>query len=325
MRLSRINIVAALVVCVAFVSSGCNSETSGKSKGPYRITCTVGMITDIVRQVAGDKADVEGIIGEGVDPHLYQATRSDINKLMAADIVFYNGLMLEGKMADALVKVGRKRPVYAATEFVDKSRLLEPPEFDGHHDPHLWMDPTLWKKCAETIAKTLGEFDPANKSHYFKNYERYAQQIDKLHEYAQKSLSTIPEKSRVLVTAHDAFNYFARAYDLEVKGIQGISTESEAGLKDINQLVDLLVQRGIRAVFVESSVSDKNVKALVEGAAAKGGKVTIGGTLFSDAMGRPGSYEGTYIGMIDHNVTKITRALGGKAPQKGMQGKLSGG
>ena len=325
MKLSRINIVAGLVACIAAVSSGCNTESHGKSKGPYRITCTVGMITDIVRQVAGDKAQVEGIIGEGVDPHLYQATRSDINKLMAADIVFYNGLMLEGKMADALVKVGRKRPVYAATEFVDESLLLEPPEFDGHHDPHLWMDPTLWKKCAGTVARTLGEFDPANKSYYFANYERYAQQIDALHEYAKKSLATIPEKSRVLVTAHDAFNYFARAYDLEVKGIQGISTESEAGLKDINRLVDLLVQRGIRAVFVESSVSDKNVRALVEGAAAKGGKVTIGGTLFSDAMGKPGSYEGTYIGMIDHNVTTIARALGGKAPKKGMQGKLSGG
>jgi len=290
---------------------------------PYRIVCTIGMVTDIARNVAGDKAVVEGIIGEGVDPHLYQATRSDISKLLSADVLFYNGLMLEGKMSDALIKVARKRPVYAVTELVDEKLLLEPPEFAGHFDPHLWMDVSLWTKCTEMAARTLGEFDPPNADHYMQNYKGYAAKLTELDVYAKKVLSTIPEQSRVLVTAHDAFNYMARAYGLQVEGIQGISTESEAGISDINRLVDLLAAREIKAVFVETSVSEKNIRSLIEGARARGHQVTIGGKLFSDAMGKPGTYEGTYVGMIDHNVTTIARALGGEAPEKGMQGRLN--
>ncbi len=318
-----------LAAAVLGHACGCTARSEGqaeeKLRYPYRVTCTVGMITDIVRQVAGDRAVVEGIIGEGVDPHLYQATRSDIKKLLDADVVFYNGLMLEGKMSDDLVKVGRKRPVHAVTELIDKSLLLAPPEFAGHHDPHVWMDPTLWKKCTEMVAETLGadDFDPANRDYYRANYRAFAEQLDALHAYAQQTLATIPAQSRVLVTAHDAFNYFARAYNLEVRGIQGISTDSEAGLADINRLVELLVQRSVRAVFVESSVPEKNVRALVEGADSRSHAVKIGGTLFSDAMGAAGTYEGTYVGMIDHNVTVIARALGGEAPEKGMSDKLS--
>jgi manganese/zinc/iron transport system substrate-binding protein len=290
---------------------------------PFTVVCTVGMVTDIVRQVAGERATVEGIIGEGVDPHLYQATRGDFATLLKADIVFYSGLMLEGKMTDALVKVARKRPVYAVTEEIDPSALLEPPEFAGHHDPHVWMDASLWKKCTEAVAVALAEFDPAGAESYRANYERYAKELDRLHDYARQTLATIPGDRRVLVTAHDAFNYFARAYDLQVEGIQGISTASEAGIADINRLVDLLVERKVPAVFVETSVSEKNVRALCEGASSRGHQVVVGGMLFSDAMGRPGTYEGTYIGMIDHNVTTIARALGGSAPPRGMQGKLS--
>lgn len=303
-------------------TAGCDSSEKKGPQYPYKVTCTVGMVADIVRQVAGDKAAVEGIIGEGVDPHLYQATRADVGKLLGADVVFYSGLMLEGKMSDALIKVGRKRPVFAVTELLDESLLLEPPEFQGHFDPHLWMDASLWKKCTEMVAESLGQFDAPNAATYRASYERYAKELDALHEYAKKSIATIPRPQRVLVTAHDAFNYFARAYDIEVRGIQGISTESEAGIADINRLVQMLVDRKIKAVFVESSVSDKNVRALCEGAASRGHTVAIGGTLFSDAMGKTGTYEGTYIGMIDHNVTIITRALGGQAPPRGMQGKL---
>ncbi len=306
-----------------FVAS---APAAGEIKSyPYTVTCTTGMVTDIVRQIAGDKAVVEGIIGEGVDPHLYTATRGDVAKLLQADIVFYSGLMLEGKMADALIKVGRKRPVYAVTELVDETLLLEPPEFKGHFDPHLWMDVTLWKKCTEMVARTLSEFDSAHADHYQQNYQRYAAKLDKLHHYAKEVLATIPPKGRIMVTAHDAFNYLGRRYGLEVRGIQGISTESQAGIEDINQLVQLLVDRKIQAVFKETSVSEKNVTALVEGAQSRGHEVVIGGSLFSDAMGKPGTYEGTYIGMIDHNVTTITRALGGSAPERGMQGKLSEG
>lgn len=314
-----------LLLAALPLSAGCDKPNEARpASGRTRITCTVGMINDIVKRIAGDKADVSGIIGEGVDPHLYQATRSDVVALMEADLVFYNGLMLEGKMSDTLVKVAQKKPVEAVTEAIEPNLLLSPPEFAGHHDPHVWMDPSLWKSCARHIARVLSERDVTNKAFYEANLASLVADMDGLNAYAKTAIGTIPDRSRVLITAHDAFNYFSRAFGLEVHGIQGISTDSEAGIADINRLVDLIVARQIKAVFVESSVSDKNVRALIEGAAAKGHTVTIGGTLFSDAMGKPGTYEGTYIGMIDHNVTTITRALGGEAHQTGMNGKLTG-
>ncbi|MFQ5491235.1 MAG: metal ABC transporter solute-binding protein, Zn/Mn family [Phycisphaerae bacterium] len=320
----RVVVTVGFAVALGTSTSERAQAVEGPDRRPYAVTCTTGMVADIVRQVAGDQAKVAGIIGEGVDPHLYQATRSDIALLLRADIVFYSGLMLEGKMADSLIKVARKRAVFAVTELVDESLLLEPPEFKGHYDPHLWMDPGLWKKASEMVAVTLAEeFDPSMADTYRANYQAYASQLDALDGYARKVLATIPQQKRVLVTAHDAFNYLARAYGLEVRGIQGISTESEAGIEDINRLVNLLVERKIAAVFVETSVSQKNVRSLIEGARSRGHQVVIGGLLFSDAMGKPGTYEGTYIGMIDHNVTTIARALGGQAPKGGMQGRLS--
>jgi manganese/zinc/iron transport system substrate-binding protein len=306
---------------VGLATTGCGAETSSNS--PYKITTTVGMVTDIVRQVAGDKAVVTGLIGEGVDPHLYKPTRSDVAALLQSDIVFYVGLMLEGKMADTLVRVARGgKPVYAVTELIDEKYLLEPEGLAGHYDPHLWMDVPAWSRCVEAVAQALSEFDAAHAGYYRANAARYRAELDKLDEYARRTIATIPDKSRVLITAHDAFNYFGRAYGLNVMGIQGISTESEAGLQDINRLVDFIVENDIGAVFVETSVPDKNVRALIEGARARGKTVVIGGSLFSDAMGPPGSYEGSYIGMIDHNVTTIARALGGQAPARGMNGKL---
>lgn len=313
--------LALLCACAASVS--CRGGEAPRSY-PYKITTTVGMVTDIVGQVAGDKAKVTGIIGEGVDPHLYKPTRNDVAALLGADVVFYSGLMLEGKMADTLIKVARNgKPVYAVTELIEEKFLLEPPEMQGHFDPHVWMDVKAWGKCVEAVAKALAEFDPPNADSYRLNAKRYMAELDKLDAYAKKTIASIPEKSRILITAHDAFNYFGRAYGIEVKGIQGISTESEAGIKDILQLVDLIVERDVKAIFVESSVPEKNVRALQDGAKSKGKNVAIGGTLYSDAMGGPGTYEGTYIGMIDHNVTTIATALGGAAPERGMQGKLA--
>lgn len=311
---------------LALVLAGCKNQTTNSSdassdKG-YTVTTTTGMVTDIVRQVCGDKGAVEGIIGEGVDPHLYKPTRADLNALAQADLVFYSGLVLEGKMTDVLEKMSEKKPVIAVTESVDKSYLLMPPEFAGHPDPHLWMDVGGWMKAVEVVSKTLSDYDKPNAQLYQTNAENYITQLKALDEYAKKSIATIPEQSRVLVTAHDAFNYMGRAYGIEVVGIQGISTESEAGLNDLNKLVDLLVEKKVTAVFVETSVADKNVKALIEGARAQGLEVKIGGELFSDAMGAPGTYEGTYIGMIDHNITTIVNALGGTAPEKGLNGKL---
>jgi len=287
------------------------------------VVCTVGMVTDIVRHVAGEHAEVTGLLGPGVDPHLYKPTRTDIATLMQADAVFYNGLLLEGKMTDALIRVASAgKKVFAVTELLDEQYLLEPEEFEGHADPHVWMDPAAWIKAVEVVQAKMSEFDPANAGAYAAAAERYIAQLRELDAYAERVLGSVPEASRVLVTAHDAFNYFGRRYGFEVVGIQGISTESEAGVRDIERLVSLLVDRKIKAVFVETTVSDRNIRALIEGAKARGHTVAIGGSLFSDAMGAPGTYEGTYIGMIDHNVTAIARALGGEAPERGMHGKL---
>ncbi|MEM9283687.1 MAG: zinc ABC transporter substrate-binding protein [Verrucomicrobiota bacterium] len=301
------------------------SETPEEAEGPYKITATVGMIADIVREIAGDKASVEGIIGEGVDPHLYKPTSADVKQLQDADVVFYNGLSLEGKMGDVLVRLARTgKPVYAVTEeILGESDYILTDEED-HQDPHVWMDVKGWMKAVNVVAKALAEFDSANADFYQSNATTYLETLAALDDYARKSISSIPKKQRVLVTAHDAFGYMARAYGLEVKGVQGMSTESEAGVKDVEDLVAYLVQKKIPAVFIESSVSDKNVKALIEGAKAKEHDVVIGGELFSDAMGPAGTYEGTYLGMIDHNVTTIANALGGEAPPKGLNGKLSG-
>lgn len=293
-----------------------------KKSYPMKVAATVGMVADIVKEVAGEKAKVKTIIGSGVDPHVFNPTRSDVAALLKADVIVYAGLLLEGQMANILVKVSRKRPVYAVTELLTKEYLIHDGE-TNHDDPHVWMDVRGWMKAVDVVARALSEFDPPNKKIYAENAARYHEQLKLLDQYAKKSIASIPENQRVLVTAHDAFNYMSRAYGIEVVGIQGISTESEAGIKDINRIVDLLVKRKIPAVFVESSVSDKNVKALIEGAASRGHKVRIGGELFSDAMGKSGTYEGTYIGMIDHNITIITKALGGKVPEKGMNAKLT--
>jgi manganese/zinc/iron transport system substrate-binding protein len=290
----------------------------------YTIVTTCGMVTDIVREVAGDKAKVVGLMGEGVDPHLYKPTRDDVARLLQADVVFYSGLMLEGRMTDTFLKVSRKgTPVFAVTELLDEKFLLEPPEFAGHTDPHVWMDVKGWMEAVKVVARSLGEVDADNAAYYQQNAEGYVTKLAKLNDYAKQALSSIPKEHRVLITAHDAFNYFGRAYDVDVRGIQGISTESEAGVADINKLVDFIVTRKIPAIFVESSVSDKNIRALVEGSKSRGHDVRIGGQLFSDAMGKPGTYEGTYMGMIDHNVTVIARALGGQSLERGLNGKLT--
>lgn len=283
---------------------------------PYKVVCTVGMITDVVRNVAGDYAEVEGLIGEGVDPHLYKPTRSDVVKLSSADVVFYNGLLLEGKMTDVLVRVATTgKPVRAVTEAIlqETDYLMDKDDGSEYTDPHVWMDVSAWAKAVPVVAETLAAYDPANAETYRANASAYVTRLKALGAYAKRVMATIPDKQRVLVTAHDAFRYLGRAYGIEVRGIQGVSTESEAGVRDLENLVGFIVEKQIPAVFVETSVADKNVRALVEGAKARGHDVIIGGSLFSDAMGQAGTYEGTYIGMIDNNVTTIANALGGEA------------
>lgn len=315
-------ITSIFAVLPAVFLSACGgsgqSDEAGQADAdrPYNIVCTVGMITDVVRNIAGEHARVEGMIGEGVDPHLYKPTRSDVVMLNRADVIFYNGLLLEGKMTDVLVRVATTgKPVYAVTEKIisDEQYLMEKDDGSDYTDPHVWMDVAGWLTGVDVITEALVAYDPDNAEDYKSRAAAYSEKLNALHAYARKAMATIPEGQRVLVTAHDAFRYMGRAYGLEVRGIQGLSTESEAGVRDLEELVDFIVERDIPAVFVESSVSDKNVRALVEGAKARGHAVRIGGELFSDAMGRPGTYEGSYIGMIDHNVTTIVNALGGRA------------
>lgn len=306
------------------LSTGLGAVPARAAEQPLQVVATTGMIGDIVRNVARERAEVTQLMGPGVDPHLYKSTRSDIASMLRADIVFYNGLLLEGKMTDALVRVATSgKPVHAVTELIDEEFLLEPAAFAGHYDPHVWMDPLAWGKAVDAVQGKLAELDPDHADAYRANAAAYLEELERLDAYAQEVLTSVPPERRILVTAHDAFNYFGRRYGFEVEGIQGLSTESEAGLKRVEELVDLLVEREIPAVFVESTIPERSVRALVSGAGAVGHEVQVGGQLFSDAMGAPGTYEGTYVGMIDHNVTTIAQALGGETPPRGLNGELA--
>ncbi|RMH53175.1 MAG: manganese transporter [Alphaproteobacteria bacterium] len=287
------------------------------------VVATTGMIADAARVVGGDLVTVRGLMGPGVDPHSYRQTRSDIAAMARADLVLWHGLRLEAQLVEFMAGLGRRRPVVAVAEALPRDRLIAHPEYPGQFDPHVWMDPALWSEVIVAVRDALGSAMPQGRAQFAANAAAYRAEAAALRDYAAAVLQTVPAPARVLVTAHDAFGYFGRAFGFEVEGIQGISTESEAGLARMAELVELIVTRGIRAVFVETSVSDRNIRALIEGAAARGHRVAIGGALFSDAMGPPGSYEGTWLGMIDHNVTTIARALGGDAPATGRLGRLS--
>lgn len=309
-----------LTLLGALALTSCIQKKEASTDGPTGptgpIVTTVGMISDVAREIVGGEREVINIIGEGTDPHVYKASKGDIDLIQSASLVLYNGLLLEGKMGSIL---DERETAHAVGEDLKGVELIGG---EGHSDPHLWMDVSIWSQVAGRIADEVSKLDPQNEAAYRKNLAAYQGRLAKLHSYALEALGSIPEDQRVLVTAHDAFSYLGRAYGLEVRGIQGISTESEAGLKEIEDLVSYFVDQKIPAIFVESSVSDKSVKSIIEGAAAQGHKVIIGGELYSDAMGEAGTYEGTYIGMIDHNVTVIARALGGSAPENGFQNKL---
>lgn len=313
-------LVSRLAAVLLAIGAAAGSAGAQEKLG---IVATTGMIADAVKQVGGDRVAVTALMGPGVDPHTYRQTRSDIAAMTKARAVFWHGLYLEAQLEDFLRDLGKRKTVVALAESLPKERLLSNKDYPGRFDPHVWMDPRLWKSVVLAARDALTALDPAGAETFKANAERHLGEIDALAAYADTAFASVPEGSRTLVTAHDAFGYFGKAYGYEVLGIQGISTESEAGLKQIEQLVETIVSRQIGAIFVESSVSDRNVRALIEGAAAKGHSVVIGGELFSDAMGAPGTYEGSYIGMIDHNVTVITRALGGTAPEKGLNNKLA--
>jgi manganese/zinc/iron transport system substrate-binding protein len=271
---------------------------------------TIGMITDIVQIVGGERVQVTGLMGPGVDPHLYKASERNVILLGQADLIFYNGLHLEAQMGRVLERMqGYHVKTVAVTDGIDRKLLLAPPEFEGAYDPHVWFDVTLWMKAVEGVRDALVEVDPTHAELYKANAGSYLAELEELNEYVKAQADQVPSEGRVLITAHDAFNYFGRAYGFEVKGLQGISTASEAGTADVQDLADFIAENQIRAIFVESSVPQRNIEAVQAAVHARGFDVQIGGELFSDAMGDPGTPAGTYIGMVRHNIDTIVTAL----------------
>ncbi|MCY3741243.1 MAG: zinc ABC transporter substrate-binding protein [Candidatus Poribacteria bacterium] len=306
----RIYIALCLIVILA-TSTGCDPKAPPDASvgTKFRIVTTIGMITDITKNVGGDRVEVVGLMGPGVDPHLYKASAGDVEKLDSANLIFYNGLHLESKMSDILAKMSGDTKTVALTGAVDQSLLLTPPEFEGQYDPHLWFDVTLWMKVVGKVRDVLSEFDPDGTVMYWSNAERYLAKLAELHKYVKSETERVPPQQRVLVTAHDAFNYFGKAYGFEVRGLQGISTATEAGIADVQELATFIAERRIPAIFVESSVSSRSLEAVRAAVKSKGFDVEIGGELFSDAMGNDGTPEGTYIGMVRHNIDTIVSAL----------------
>ncbi|WP_029192222.1 metal ABC transporter solute-binding protein, Zn/Mn family [Paenibacillus harenae] len=297
------------LAAAAIATSACGSQETG-SGGKLTVTATTGMIADVVREVGGEYVEVSGLMGAGIDPHLYKASQGDVKKLDGADIIFYNGLHLEGKMAEMFEALETRKPTVAVSSYLKEEQLHAAPDQEtGSHDPHIWFNVKLWISATEVIRDTLAEKDPAHADYYKEHAAAYILKLEELDRYAKEQIALIPEKSRILVTAHDAFGYFGEAYGMTVTGLQGMNTMSEYGSKDVSKLRDYLVENKIKAVFIESSVPKKSIESVIEGARQLGHKVVIGGELFSDAMGDEGTEEGTYIGMVKHNVDTIVAAL----------------
>ena len=297
---------ALLIFCAAC------TESSGsiKREGTIKVVTTTALIWDLVENIAGEKAETISLMGTGVDPHLYKASAGDVGKLAGADMIFYNGLHLEGKITDVLGQM-RKSGIFTVgvADGIDKSLLFSLEEYEGYYDPHIWFDVILWKKAAKVVMEAFSLYDPQNARIYKRNAESYLKELDLLQAYIQKRIATLQPERRVLITAHDAFNYFGRGYGFEVMGLQGISTDSEASVADIRNLSKTITERKIPAVFVETSISPRYMRALQASVKARGFDVEIGGSLYSDSMGSLGTEEGTYIGMFKSNVDTVVESL----------------
>lgn len=300
----------ALFLAILCIVSGCGSDTA-KSDGKLNVVATTTMLTDLTKIIGGDHVNVQGLMGPGVDPHLYQASAGDVNVMSKADVVVYNGVHLEGKMGEIFNNLQKSNKfTIRVSDAIDPSQLLDFEEDNTNtKDPHIWFDVANWKLAAKAVYEGLSQKDPAHKEDYKKNYESYLTQLDETDAYIKAKAQEVPEQARVLVTAHDAFQYFARAYGFEVKGLQGVSTATEAGTQDMNELVNFIVDHKIKAIFVESSVPHKTIEAVQEACKAKGWNVSIGGELYSDSLGTEGTPGGTYIGMVKANIDTIVNAL----------------
>ena len=276
---------------------------------PIAVVTTIGMIADAAERVGGERVSVDGLMGPGIDPHLYKASEGDLRRLERADLILYAGLHLEAKMADVLERIADQRETQGVTETIPRSQLLSPAQFQGQYDPHVWFDVRLWMRAVEQIRDTLTELDPGSRELYRANAAAYLVELEALDRYVRQQVARVPQERRVVITAHDAFGYFGEAYGFEVRGLQGISTASEAGAGDVQALAEFIAERRIPAIFVESSVSPRTISAVREAVRSRGFEVEVGGSLFSDAMGDEGTPEGTYIGMVRHNVDTIVAGL----------------
>jgi manganese/zinc/iron transport system substrate-binding protein len=313
-----LGLLAACLLELTF--SGCSdSQSPDRQKAPasggkLRVVCTTGPVTDMLRQLGGDRLDVAGLMGPGVDPHLYKVLPEDMDQLEKADLIIYNGLHLEGRMIEALKQLGEHKRVVAVTHHLEETkdeRLRKPPEFEGYYDPHVWHAPRIWADCVKYVVDVLAEFDASHADDYRRNGAAYLKQIDEADQYCREQLALIPKEQRALVTAHDAFNYFCVAYDLTSMPLKGVSTEEEVSIGRMQEVVDFLVARKVKAVFVESAVAPKLVEALLEPCAKAGHIVTIpkDKELYADALGDAKSGADTYLGMIKANVDIIVAAL----------------
>jgi manganese/zinc/iron transport system substrate-binding protein len=316
--MTKISALVLMAVVLGFV--GCGKQTVGRvdpniGDRQIRVVTTTGMVTDIVENVGGERVAVDGLMGPGVDPHLYKATEGDVIRLADADVVFYSGLHLEAKLSEVFERMGGRVRTVAVTDGIPRNRLIASAAFGAAYDPHVWFDVRLWMDSAREARDALAALDPAHAATYRANAERYLADLEELDRYVRRRSAEVPRERRAIITAHDAFNYFGRAYGFEVRGLQGISTVTEAGTGDVQDLADFIVEREIPSIFVESSVSPRMIEAVEEAVRARGFDVGIGGSLFSDAMGDPGTPEGTYVGMVRHNVDTIvdglTREVGG--------------
>ncbi len=302
-----------LVGVLTFLIAGCGSSATEKGSQiagrKIKVLATTGMIADLAKNVGGERVRVDALMGPGVDPHLYKASEGDVQRMASADIILYNGLHLEGAMAEVFERMSERVRTVAVTNAIDRAKLHAPSAFKGNYDPHVWFDVTLWMNALETVHQALAQLDSANSALYDANARRYRDSLEALHQYVLNRAQTLPAERRVLVTAHDAFGYFGAAYGFEVHGLQGISTVTEAGTADVQQLAEFIATRRVPAIFVESSVPTRSIEAVQAAVRARGFEVKIGGELFSDAMGSPSTPEGTYPGMVRHNIDVIVNAL----------------
>ena len=297
-----------IVLVFLIISISCQQKANKNRK--LQVVTTTTMITDLVKNIGGDKIDIQGLMGAGVDPHLYKASEGDVSKFFNADVIVYNGLHLEGKLEDVFEKMRQQnKQTIAASDALDTATLIGSEYFASNYDPHIWFSITNWEIITQYITDKLSELDAENAATYKLNGANYLKTLASLKTAISAQVNSLPIEKRILVTAHDAFNYFGKEFQFNVVGLQGLSTATEAGVQDVRRLASFIEEKNVKAIFVESSVPKRTVEALQEAVRAKGKEVLIGGTLYSDALGSKGTAEATYVGMYKHNVKIIVSSL----------------